>query len=144
LNFCAISNHKGDDIALVLGKCLEDWGLASILYTITVDNARSNSTACIVLVGDLMQHGHFLFSGGAFLHVRCVAHILNLIVWDGLKVAGKSIKRVRAAVKFIRQSPSRLQRFQECVIAEKLRAKLLCLLMFQLDGTPLIRCLVLP
>ena len=24
LNFCAISSHKGDDIALVLGKCLQD------------------------------------------------------------------------------------------------------------------------
>ena len=24
LNFCAISTHKGDDIALVHGKCLED------------------------------------------------------------------------------------------------------------------------
>ena len=43
LNFCGISSHKGDEIALVLGKCLEDWGLASKLYTITVDNAVSNN-----------------------------------------------------------------------------------------------------
>ena len=123
LNFCAISSHKGDDIALVLGKCLEDWGLAPKLYTITVDNAGSNSTACTALIADLERHGHFLFCGGEFLHVRCVAHILNLIVWDGLKVVGKSVKRVRAAVRFIRQSPSRLQRFQECVVAEKIERK---------------------
>jgi len=45
------------------------------------------------------------------------------IVWDGLNVVGKSGKRVRAAVKFIRQSPSRLQRFQECAIAEKIESK---------------------
>ena len=53
LNFCAISSHKGDDIALVLEKCLEDWGLASKLYTITVDNAASNSITCTALVGDI-------------------------------------------------------------------------------------------
>ena len=123
INFCTISSHKGDDIAFVLGKCLEEWGLASKLYTVTVDNASSNNTACTALVDDFKRHGHFLFSGGEFLHVRCIAHILNLIVWDGLKVVGKSVKRVRAAVRFIRQSPSRLQRFQECVIAEKIESK---------------------
>ena len=99
LNFCAISSHKGDDIALVLGKCLEDWGLPPKLYTITVDNAESNSAACNALISEFQQHGHFLFSGGEFLHVRCVAHILNLVVCDGLKVVGKSVKRVRAAVR---------------------------------------------
>ena len=92
LNFCPISSHKGDDIALVLGKCLDDWGLSSKLYTITVDNAASNSTACTALIADLERHGHFLFCGWEFLHVRCVAHILNLVVWDGLKVVGKSVK----------------------------------------------------
>ena len=46
LNFCAISSHKGDDITLVLEKCLEDWSFSSKLCTITVDNAGSNSTTC--------------------------------------------------------------------------------------------------
>ena len=123
MNFCTIFSHKGDDIAFVLGKCLEEWGLASKLYTIIVDNVGSNSTVCTALIDDFKRHGHFLFSDGEFLHVRCIAHILNLIVWDGLKVVGTSVKRVRATVRFIRQSPSRLQRFQECVIAEKIESK---------------------
>ena len=41
---------------------------------------------------------------------------LNLVVWDGMKVVGKFVKRVRGAVRFIRQSPSRLQRFHECTV----------------------------
>ena len=128
LNFYAISSHKGDDIAVVLGKCLDECGLASKLFTVTVNNAGSNSTACTALVSDLKRHDHHLFCRGEFLHVRCVTHILNLIVWDGLKVVGKSVKRVRAVIKFIKQSPSRLQRFQECAIAEKIESKAsLCL-----------------
>jgi len=47
-------------------------------------------------------HGHCLFSSGKFSHVRCIAHILNLVVWDGLKVVKKSVKRLRGAVRFIR------------------------------------------
>ena len=47
-------------------------------------------------------HGHYLFSSGKFSHVRCTAHILNLVVWDGLKVVKKSVKRLRGAVRFIR------------------------------------------
>ena len=88
-----------------------------------VDNAANNDTACNAFIGDLKRHGHFLFLGEEFLHVRCVAHILNLVVWDGLKVVGKSINRVRTAVKFIKQSPSRLQRFQECATVEKIESK---------------------
>jgi len=91
--FCAISSHKSDDIALVLGKYLEDWGLASKRYTITVDNAVSNNTACTALISEFKRHGYYLFSGGDLLHVRCITHILNLVVWDGLKVVGKSVNR---------------------------------------------------
>jgi len=79
LNFCAISSHKGDDIALVLGKCLEDWGLVFKLYTITMDNAGSNNTAYTALISDFKHHGNYLFSAGEFLH-RCIAYIFNLVV----------------------------------------------------------------
>jgi len=44
-------------------------------------------------------------------------------VWDGLNVVGKPVKRVRAIVRFIRQSPSRLQRFHKCAITEKIERK---------------------
>uniref|UniRef100_A0A803MMI1 BED-type domain-containing protein n=1 Tax=Chenopodium quinoa TaxID=63459 RepID=A0A803MMI1_CHEQI len=44
---------------------------------------------------------------GRFLHMRCVAHIVNLVVSDGLKIVNESITRVRQAIRFIKQSPSR-------------------------------------
>ena len=47
------------------------------------------------------------FAEGEYLHMRCAAHIINLIVGDGLKEIDISIQRVRAAVKFIRCGTSR-------------------------------------
>ena len=40
-------------------------------------------------------------------------------MWDSLKVVGKSVKRVRAVVRFMRQSPRKLQWYHECAIAKK-------------------------
>ncbi|XP_047255752.1 zinc finger BED domain-containing protein RICESLEEPER 2-like isoform X1 [Capsicum annuum] len=65
---------------------------------------------------------------GEHLHVRCMAHIINLIVQDGLKVTSVSIERVRKAVKYIRQSPARCKRFKECCEDVDINnKKLLCL-----------------
>ncbi|PHT31932.1 hypothetical protein CQW23_28269 [Capsicum baccatum] len=44
---------------------------------------------------------------GKHLYVRCMTHILNLIVQDGLKEIDPSIKRVRQMVKYVRSSPAR-------------------------------------
>lgn len=43
---------------------------------------------------------------GDYMHMRCIAHIINLIVWDRLKKNKKSIDKVRYAVKFIKSSPT--------------------------------------
>uniref|UniRef100_A0A3Q7JK04 BED-type domain-containing protein n=1 Tax=Solanum lycopersicum TaxID=4081 RepID=A0A3Q7JK04_SOLLC len=65
--------------------------------------------------------------GGSHLHIRCMAHIVNLIVQDGTKEANLSIERVRQAVRYIRQSPARWKKFQECCEDENLAKKSLCL-----------------
>ena len=60
--------------------------------------------------------------------MRCIAHIINLVVTEGLKEVNISVDRIRAAIKFVRHSPSRLKRFKECVQREKIESKkLLCL-----------------
>nr|KYP37743.1 Putative AC transposase [Cajanus cajan] len=60
--------------------------------------------------------------------MRCCAHILCLIVKDGLKEVDYSILRIRGAVKYIRSSASRLARFKACAEQEKITYKdLVCL-----------------
>uniref|UniRef100_A0A803NBW0 BED-type domain-containing protein n=1 Tax=Chenopodium quinoa TaxID=63459 RepID=A0A803NBW0_CHEQI len=126
LNFCPISSHKGEEIGKEIEKCLLDWELEKV-FCITVDNASSNDTA----IGYMRRKINGWKAGvlkGRFLHMRCVAHIVNLVVSDGLKIVNESITRVRQAVRFIKQSPSRLVRFKKCVVEEKINSKkLLCL-----------------
>lgn len=60
--------------------------------------------------------------------MRCIAHIINLVVVDGLKMMSPSVARVRRAISYVRQSPSRFQKFKDCAQIEKIESKkLLCL-----------------
>jgi hypothetical protein len=62
------------------------------------------------------------------MHVRCCAHILNLIVTDGLKEVDESIMRVKSAVKYVKSSPARFESFKTCLERENINFKgLLCL-----------------
>ena len=50
-----------------------------------------------------------------FFHIRYSAHILNLIVQDGLKVASDALHKIRKSVHYVRASESRKKQFFQCV-----------------------------
>ncbi|CAA7050258.1 unnamed protein product [Microthlaspi erraticum] len=52
--------------------------------------------------------------------MRCGAHILNLVVRDGLEEKKTTISRIRAAVKYVKSSPAREHKFRECLLHLKL------------------------
>ncbi|KAK2659986.1 hypothetical protein Ddye_006519 [Dipteronia dyeriana] len=56
-----------------------------------------------------------LLCDGEFLHIRCCAHIINLIVQDGLKEIDGVVHKVRESVKYARASQTRKQKFLECI-----------------------------
>ena len=113
LNFCQIANHKGETIGKAIEACLKDWGIEKV-FAITFDNASSNNGA-IIYIKKRLQIWKSAVCEGEFLHMRCSAHILNLIVGDGLKDLDRAIAAVRNAVRYVRASPSRLAKFQSCV-----------------------------
>jgi hypothetical protein len=78
------------------------------LFTLTLDNASNNTTTCEELV---TNHEDQLLFEGEHLHVRCSAHILNILVQDGMSVIHTTINKLRELLKHIDSSPSRLKVF---------------------------------
>ncbi|XP_042436796.1 zinc finger BED domain-containing protein RICESLEEPER 2-like isoform X2 [Zingiber officinale] len=117
LSFSPVLSHRGNDIGKALEMCLLEWGIDNV-FTITVDNASSNDVA-ITYLKEKFANWEKCILGGKWTHIRCVAHIMNLIVQDGLNHIGESVERVRAAVKYVRQSPARIKSFKSFAEIEK-------------------------
>ncbi|XP_024026908.1 zinc finger BED domain-containing protein RICESLEEPER 2-like [Morus notabilis] len=93
----------------------------------TVDNASSNDSM-ITYLRRKIKGWKGVVLGGEFLHVRCCAHIVNLIVNEDLKYLHDSIAAIRNVVRYVRSSPARLLKFKSCVEREKIEYKgLICL-----------------
>ncbi|XP_024030779.1 zinc finger BED domain-containing protein RICESLEEPER 2-like [Morus notabilis] len=116
LNFCNMPPpHTGIALSEKIYSLLhDDWGIEGKIFTITLDNATSNDVSVVSLQTQLNLDG-LLPSNGEFFHLRCCAHILNLIVQDGLKRIDYSVENIRDTVKYVKASQMRKQKFIECV-----------------------------
>ncbi|XP_057759636.1 zinc finger BED domain-containing protein RICESLEEPER 2-like [Arachis stenosperma] len=121
LNFCQVTSHSGEVIGATIESCLNNWNLNRV-FSVTVDNASSNDVA-IKYLKQRLNSWNSIILNGEFIHMRCCAHIINLIVKEGLKEIDESVLRIRSAVKYVRSSPSRASRFQKCVELEKIQYK---------------------
>jgi len=121
LNFCQVSNNKGETISQAIESCLLEWGINNIL-TVTVDNASSNNLTIKYLKRVISNWASNILSND-FMHVKCCAHIVNLIVCAGLKDIDDSVVNIRNAVRFVRSSPSRQLFFNQCAERLKIESK---------------------
>ena len=112
--------HTGVAIEEAITTVLTDYGIKEKMFTITLDNAANNKTAC-----DLLQESgkQDMLFGGEHLLVRCCAHILNILVQDGMNVASAVIELIRDLIRNINSSPARIQNFNEIAQREGLAAK---------------------
>ncbi|GJT21886.1 zinc finger BED domain-containing protein RICESLEEPER 2 [Tanacetum coccineum] len=110
INFRPIHSHRGVDIGRALLECITGWGIKNVM-TMTVDNIASNDKALEYLVENLPTK----YDNGKHFHIRCMAHILNLIVKDGLKTYKKEVDTIALAVKYIKHSSQRVTNFKESV-----------------------------
>ncbi|KAH7688738.1 Tam3-transposase (Ac family) protein [Dioscorea alata] len=106
--------HTGVELAAKLFEFLKEWGIEKKVFSLTLDNASSNDNMKDILKEQLSLHDSLL-CGGNFFHIRCSAHILNLIVQEGLKVAHVPLHKIRESVKYVKGSESRMKKFEECV-----------------------------
>ena len=104
--------HTGVELARRAYEILVDWGIEKKIFSITLDNASANLTMQQRLKEN-MHLSNSLICGGEYFHVRCCAHILNLIVKEGLAVADGAVKKIRESVRYVRQSDARMTEFKQ-------------------------------
>jgi hypothetical protein len=115
LNFCRMKPpHTGVALEAMLFDCLKLWAIDKKIFSITLDNASANDNMQVHLKRHLHMQGN-LMGNGEFFHIRCSAHILNLIVQEGLKVASQALNKIRESVKYLKGSDGRMMKFEECV-----------------------------
>ncbi|XP_050920374.1 zinc finger BED domain-containing protein RICESLEEPER 2-like [Lathyrus oleraceus] len=126
ISFAVIPNHKGETVGRKIEEVLKDRRIRNV-STITVDNATSNDIDVTYLKRKIANMNGLIGDGECF-HMRCSAHILNLVVNKGLKDKHLSVTSVRDAVRFVKSSPHRAAKFKECIeFAGITCKKLVCL-----------------
>jgi len=88
---------------------------------VTLDNCSVNDSM-IGLMESRLGEGNMLL-GGKHLHTRCCAHILNLIVQDGLEVIKKSIARIKEGIAYWIATPKRYEKFVKVAQQQKVELK---------------------
>jgi delta 1-pyrroline-5-carboxylate dehydrogenase len=105
----------------MLENTLIEWEIESV-FTIIASNATVNDVV-IDYMRRKFKDKRATILEGEFLHMRCAAHMLNLVVNEGLKRLGDCVSNIRNAVKFVRSSPQRMKKFKECIKCEKKKKK---------------------
>ncbi|XP_059441916.1 zinc finger BED domain-containing protein RICESLEEPER 2-like [Corylus avellana] len=127
LNFCNVPPpHTGFLIADALQNFFQEWGIENKISAIIVDNAKANDTSLRILK-DVFNRRKALLIGGKLFHVRCCAHMTNLLVQDGLDEISLIVDCVRDRIKYLVASESRLIKFSEIAKQLQLASKKLIL-----------------
>jgi hypothetical protein len=79
------------------------WNLDEKVSTLTIDNCSTNDKVVDSLVSKIGKDK--LLLEGSTLHMRCCAHILNLIMKDGFDIIQKAIERIRDSISFWTTTP---------------------------------------
>ncbi|KAL0349999.1 UNVERIFIED_CONTAM: hypothetical protein Sradi_4149100 [Sesamum radiatum] len=108
LNFVHIPPpHRGLEIVDAILRFLDDWDIQSKIHTVSVDNASANDSA-IFHLKTYAQRKKKLFCEGKLFHVRCCAHILNLIAQDGIFEIKDMVEVILDSVEYVRRSDAKL------------------------------------
>ncbi|KAK4492557.1 hypothetical protein RD792_003369 [Penstemon davidsonii] len=102
--------HDGTTLFEFVKEMLLLWNLDKKLCSVVVDNATANDSM-IKKLKDWLCDAYIPFNE-KLLHVRCSAHVLNLIVQDGLCQVTGLIENIRATVRYLNKSPAAEQKFE--------------------------------
>lgn len=99
--------HTGQKIYAQIMSVICTFKIKDKITSISLDNASYNTSAINMLKNDLMP-----VVNGAFFHVRCVCHIINLIVQSRFNYLQASIYKIRVMINYAYGSNRRIQNFR--------------------------------
>ena len=76
--------HTGENLARIIYDCLNRNNLCEKLHCVTADNATNNNTMVESLSAILRTEANVIWDHKTH-YVRCLAHIINIVVGDFLK-----------------------------------------------------------
>ncbi|XP_049934296.1 zinc finger BED domain-containing protein RICESLEEPER 2-like [Nymphaea colorata] len=125
LNFMHVPPpHNAICISDILSECITKWEIQLKLFSITADNCSTNDSGITLLRRTMERKNNISFPlRGEYFHIRCGAHIINLMVQDGMNDMVDTISKISDSVKYVRGSPKRLHGFKQCVKAMGLDGK---------------------
>ena len=103
--------HNSKTLADTLLECLMDLNLDRKLSTLTLDNCSTNDVMIERILNKISPGS--LILGGQLFHMCCCAHILNLIVKEGMSLISGAIKNIRDSVGYWTATPKRQEKFIE-------------------------------
>jgi hypothetical protein len=103
--------HTAEVICEQLYEALVEWNLDEKISTVTLDNCTTNDAVIPILIKKIGETKLLLEE--KLLHMRCAAHILNLIVKDGLEVIQPAIAKIRESIAFWTATPKRIEKFEK-------------------------------
>jgi hypothetical protein len=98
------NSHTGIYLAQKMHECLEEYGIADKVMSITLDNADNNRTFFEAM------HSHGYWSSGVVRN-HCIAHVINLASVDCLEVVRSEVATIRKICYKIRGSPLQRSKF---------------------------------
>ncbi|PNY08352.1 HAT family dimerization domain-containing protein [Trifolium pratense] len=120
LNFLPTIDCSMEYMVSTIKRCLNDWGLSSV-FSLTVDNVSPYDSEFRCLKKMLMSRNALVLKGD-YIHMHSCAHILNMIVKEGLHNIDNSFLRISDAVQYIKSSPI-YSAFDACAEQEKIERK---------------------
>ena len=102
--------HSGKNITTLINDEIIDLGIRDKIFAITLDNASNNDAA----IQRLKRFWQIEEDHAKLFHVRCCAHILNLIIKDGLKQVDSTLEKIRVVAYNINYSQAKHELFFYC------------------------------
>jgi len=109
------SPHNPQSMFNAILKGIQDWNIADNLFSITLDNAKVKNSMMDLLKANLLFKKMLPREGNLF-HVRCGAHVINLVVQYGLRKISGIVSNIRESLKYIKSSQARREKFEEIVV----------------------------